>query len=294
MLTPDNVTTLPVTPRRSTGVSQALRALREEIECRHGKWDITGSDGGSALYRLTVASDRATRERAYRLAHRVYERCGYAASGSGLCVCEYDLKPATLTLLIEDMDGRDIGTVSLVFDSAADLPCDEIYRGELDGLRARGCKLVEVTRLVMDEAHAHSRLLLIRMFNCIQIFAHRVRHATDFVIEVNPTHVNYYRRLLKFDVLGEERPCPRVKGAPAVLLRLNLAFAQNEIERFRGAENRASERSLYPYAYGASDEREAADFMARGCRPMNLEDARYFNLVPCEKVAAGALAAAGR
>ena len=50
----------------------------------------------------------------------------------------------------------------------------------------------------------------------------RVIHAlTDVVIEVNPRHVRFYRRVFGFVVAGAGRLCTRV-GAPSVLMQLDL------------------------------------------------------------------------
>ena len=55
----------------------------------------------------------------------------------------------------------------------------------------------------------------------------RVMHGlTDVLIEVNPRHVPFYRRVFGFVQAGVEKVCPRV-GAPSVLMRLDLdQFAQ--------------------------------------------------------------------
>jgi len=184
-------------------------------------WDFTDERGDS--FRIHVACSRAQRERAYRLAHRVYQTRGYVpADDNGMIVSPFDDDPTTFTLLVEDAQGRAAATITLAFDSAAGLPCDEIYGAELDGLRADGRRLSEVMRLAIDEAHAHSRALLVNMFILCSVFARRVRKSSDFVIEVNPRHVAFYRRMLAFEPAGPERLCPRVQDAPAVLLRLDL------------------------------------------------------------------------
>ena len=54
----------------------------------------------------------------------------------------------------------------------------------------------EVTDRVID---------LVQLFNLIYIYAGQVKRRNDFVIEVNPRHVAFYQRLLKFDQLGPER-----------------------------------------------------------------------------------------
>ena len=137
---------------------------------------------------------------------------------------------------------------------------------------------MEVTRLAIAPEHTHSKLLLVRLFNFIYIFARKVKGYDDFVIEVNPRHVAYYRRLLGFEVAGSERPCPRVQGAPAVLLRLDLAYPETEVRRIGGAGHGAGERTLYPYFYTWLEEGAVAEFLARQHRPMSAEEQRYFGL----------------
>jgi hypothetical protein len=86
------------------------------------------------------------------------------------------------------------------------------------------------------------------------IIAHRLNGFHNLVIEVNPRHVMYYRRLLGFQILGPERLNRRV-NAPAVLLSLELAHAYEQIARFGGRpELAATERSLYPYFFSPAEE----------------------------------------
>jgi hypothetical protein len=74
------------------------------------------------------------------------------------------------------------------------------------------------------------------------------------LIEVNPRHEGFYRRMLGFELFGAMRGDPRI-GAPAVLLRLNLEHAQSEIARLGGNPDLASvTRSLYPYAFASREE----------------------------------------
>lgn len=268
-------------PRTHSAVSGAWQAIRADLDAT-GTIQLDIEDAAaSGAYRLRIACDRETRERAYRLAHRVYARHGYVSPDeNGMCLSRYDLEPHTLTLLVEDAHGNDVATVSLVFDSPAGLPCDEIYKPELNALRGQHHRLVEVTRLAMEGEHARSKLLLLRIFNFIYIFARRVRGYSDFVIEVNPHHVGYYRRLLAFQEIGPERACPRVHGAPAVLLRLNLVQAESQIDCLRhSAIQPNASRVLYSFVYNAEDESALAEFLARQHRPMTAEEAIYFKLV---------------
>ena len=301
MITSDDRELLGMPPeqtavRRSSSVSQALRAIRDDVDLGMAAWELTGlgADESLAGTRLLVACDRATRQRAYALAHRVYQSCGYLPpeAKNGWAVSTHDAYPQTVTLLVEDAQGHEVATISLVFDSPAGLPCDEIYAGELSLLRAQGRLLVEVTRLAIAEEFSHSKTLLVRLFNFIYIFARRVRGFDDFVIEVNPRHVNYYRRLLRFEIAGPERPCPRVLDAPAVLLRLDLSVGDREVLRVAGKGAAAQERTLYPYFYTWLEEGAVAEFLARHQKPMTAEDARYFGLEQAPAISSAILTGA--
>jgi hypothetical protein len=248
--------------RRSSAVSLVLRAIDREIISIQSHWPLTPSFNAMEG-KVLVATTDEMRHRAWRLAYRVYSECGYVKPDpDGMIRTPYDSNENTFTLLVEDNTGKAIATVTLVFDSEMQLPCDEIFGTELTGLRAQGRKLVEVTRLAIDEAHCGSKQLLVVLFNFIFLFARRIRGFDDFVIEVNPRHVNYYRRLLMFEVAGEERPCPRVNGAPAVLLRIDLHWGEEEVRRGGGCRELAGERTLYPYFYPWKEDVEVSRFLA--------------------------------
>ena len=120
--------------------------------------------------------------------------------------------------------------------------------------------------------------MLVALINWIYIYARRLRRRDDFVIEVNPRHVNYYRRLMGFETIGEPRPCPRVQGAPAVLLRLDLAHPEREVLRVGGQGAAAGERSLYPYFLTGDAEQAVENQLRRRQHPMSDAEARYFGL----------------
>jgi hypothetical protein len=234
------------------------------VERDASKWRFCDARG--TRFRIFVARDRDALARAQRLVHRMYVRRGYASGDPP----ERDRTPLpygrkTLTLLAEDGVGRAAGTVSLVFDGPAGLPSDEIYGAELDDLRLRGRRLVEVTRLAIHDRHGKSKGLLVQLFNFISIYTRRVSQDTDFVVSVNPRHTAFYRRLLSFEAAGPERPCPRVQNAPALLLRLDLAIAYPEN---RARYSRDFSRTLYPHFSSLEEEKVVVGFfrkaLARG------------------------------
>ncbi len=262
--------------RRSSAVSQALRAVvQADLQAIPLPQTQT-----PAPFKIRVASTLGLRRRAYALAHRVYQRAGYVSDdGLNLCVAPYDAQPHTLTLLAQDPSGNDWATLSLVFDSECGLPCDEIYSGEVQSLRDSGCRIAEVTRLAIDESCTASREVLLQLFNQCYIFARDVRGCSDLVVEVNPRHEGYYQRMLRFTRVGPERPCARVQGAPALLLRLNLPEIQSILKKSDSTHGRDMEgRRIHRYPYSKSEERAVAEALFKCHRPMSREEICYFGL----------------
>src|SRR6185503_13907745 len=114
------------------------------------------------------------------------------------------------------------------------------------------------------------------LFNFISVFACYKGGATDVVIEVNPRHVAYYQKLLLFEVCGPEKPCPRVNGAPAVLLRLDLDMQAEEVACVGGTAGQARGphgRTLYSHFHSLEYEAAMATFLSRKHRPMSREEA---------------------
>ncbi len=146
-----------------------------------------------------------------------------------------------------------VGTVSVGLDAGAGLFVDELYPDEASALRRDGRRLCEFTKLAIDN-DVRSTPLLAALFHLAFIYARRMYYCTDLLIEVNPRHVSFYRRMLGFQQLGLQRVNPRV-AAPAVLLGLCLAHAETQIASYGGHPHLyTSVRSLYPYAFSPHEE----------------------------------------
>lgn len=263
---------------RPSAVSQVLRAWQEDPAVRQPLWQMQTEASTAGGVHVHVANERSMRERAYRLAHEIYRNRGYVQDEQvAWCVAPYDAQTDVLTLLARHKDETDVGTVTLVPDSATSLPCDEIYRPETEALRAQGCRLAEVTRLAISDHCPSAKDVLLTLFNLAYLYARRINTCTDLVIEVNPRHVAYYQKLLLFEQAGPERPCPRVQGAPAVLLRLNLAAIEATVKATGATNGRdVMGRRLHRYPFSELEETRILRELLRQQRPMSSADARYF------------------
>lgn len=198
------------------------------------------------LFKVRLTNTEARRESASYLIQRRYAWRGYSVGENA------DLAPSRITIAAHDTDGI-VGTVTVGLDSGDGLFIDGLYAEEANRLRADGRRIAEFTKLAVDN-NSHSKPLLAALFHIAYICARRIHDCTDLLIEVNPRHAAFYRRMLGFEPFGEMRGDPRV-GAPALLLRMCLERGQKEIERLGGKiELAAVRRSLYPYFFAPNEE----------------------------------------
>lgn len=193
--------------------------------------------------RLAITDDR--RKSASLLIQKMYNWRGYEAKA-----LNHDPNKITLVAYQED---RVVGTLTLGMDSPEGMVVDQLYKQEADQLRAVGKMPCDITRLAVDQ-DIKSKSVLAALFHLSFIYGHSIHGATDFLIEVNPRHVLFYQRMLGFQQFGGEKICPRV-NAPAVLLKLDLAYADSQIIQYGGMGAAAiGVKTIYPYFFTRNDE----------------------------------------
>jgi len=197
------------------------------------------------VFHIRMANTAGRREAASLLIRKMYGWRGYAVDGAT------GQEANKITLYVET-GGVMVGTMSLCLDSPSKLPADENFPCELNVLREQGRRLCEPSRLAIDKGV--TKRVFASLIHISYIYAHNIHGFTDYIIEVNPRHVMFYKRMLGFDDFGAERDCSRV-GAPAVLLRLPLSVMGAQIRRWGGLmEQHGEERSFYPYFFPSWDE----------------------------------------
>ena len=196
-------------------------------------------------FKIRVARHAGGRRNAEVLVDRRYATRGYQTT-------PMRVDPRLSTFIAYD-EGLLVGTVSVRLDSAKGLSADELYRDELDALRRKGARLCEFTRLAVDRTVA-SKPVLAGLFHVAYLYASVIREFTHAVIEVNPRHVEFYRKALGFEPIGEERMNKRVK-APAVLLCVPFATIAAGLQRHAGKHGQSgATRSLFPYGFPPAEE----------------------------------------
>lgn len=197
-------------------------------------------------FKIRLADTDEGRNSANMLVERMYSWRGYATS-------HQTLESPNLLTLIAAENHSTIGTISISFDSPAGILADETYKDEINIFRSRGSRICEFTKLAFDPA-VHSKQVLASVFHVAFIYAWHIRNCTDLFVEVNPRHRRFYERMLGFKRHGQTKNNPRV-NAPSVLLRLDLGYAEHQIQKFGGSNNPpGSEKSLYPYFFSHREE----------------------------------------
>ena len=206
-------------------------------------------------FKVRMANSSGRREEASLLIKKKYSWRGYSIDPT------LEHEPNRITL-VADTDGKTVGTMTLCFDSEIGLPADENFHDKLEELRAQKRRLCEPSRLAIEEDVP--KRVFASMIHVSYIYAHNIHGFTDYVIEVNPRHTMFYKRMLGFHDFGEERICTRV-NAPAVLLRLELEHMTEQIKKFGGMmEQHGKEKSFYPYFFPIWDEPGITDRLATG------------------------------
>lgn len=207
-------------------------------------------------FKIRLASSDTRRHSASMLIEKRYSSRGYQTRA-----LEHD--PNRITVLVF-LGEKIVGTTTLGLDSSSGLMADSIYKDEINILREQGASVCELTKLAIDDEYVDAKHIVAVLFHLCKIYGQNIHKATDFVIEINPRHAAFYKKLLGFEQVGSERLCPRV-NAPAVLLRLPLKYADEQIALYGGKQKAATGvRSLYPYCFSKEDELGIAGRLVRG------------------------------
>jgi hypothetical protein len=213
-------------------------------------------EAGDRLFQIRTADSQGHRSSASILINRMYATRGYFSSPLST-----QQLPSRITL-IASAAGLTIGTITIGFDSPVGLNADDPFINETTLLREAGRNLCEFTKLAIDSL-VRSKRVLACLFHIAYIYAHRMMHFDNLLIEVNPRHRRYYERMLGFEVKGVQRINPRV-NAPAVLLCLNFDHARAQIALFGGRPEMGDDlRSLYPYFFSSAEEASIIDRLLR-------------------------------
>lgn len=258
----------------SSGVSLAIAKTMTSYENNKPLVEKTSK----SEFTIKIANTLEEREAVYQLGYQIYLEKGYIKENPNEWMIQnYDFDSETVILIVQDQNKKIAGSVTIVFDGYSKLPATSIYSEEICNLRKSDNRMAELSRLVINHEYRNSKEILILLFNYLAIYIHHVRKYNSFVVQVNPRHKNYYKTLLNFEEIGQEKPCPHVQSAPAILLYLATSKYQSEVIRCAGAkELHVKERSLYPHFLTAEQEKLVAYYLEKQNKAMSILEKNYF------------------
>jgi hypothetical protein len=111
----------------------------------------------------------------------------------------------------------------------------------------------EFTQLAVDRGTA-SKSVLAGPFHSAYLYASKICGYTHALIEVNPRHVVFYGKELKFEPIGSERMNTRV-NAPSVLLCVAFETMAAELAKYAGRiPPPGAKRTLFHYGFPPEEE----------------------------------------
>ena len=246
-----NVDSIAGVPRHP---NHAVRSML--LDRRVPTRDPNGEDN-RCLLTIRVADSHGHRSSAHILVNRMYQARGYSVTPLP------ETPNANRITLIAIDDDVTIGTITVGFDGPDGLLVEELFADEVEQLRSEGAVLCEFIKLAIDGV-VKSKKVLASLMHAAFICAREIEGCTKVVIEVNPRHVRFYQAMLGFSVLVSERHNRRV-NAPAVLMSLDLAFADGKIDSFHsaGSARSGAERSLYRHSFSRQETAAVVDRMRR-------------------------------
>lgn len=178
-------------------------------------------------YRIAHASEEKRQSRA--LIKSQYLESGYLSAGKALDEKMARHEEHTTTFVVWHEETV-LATLSLIIDSSAGLPMDELYKKELDILRHRKKRLAEVTQLAAAEqtitqlfphlSRKQRLTFVLPLFRFVLHFA-LWKELDALCIAINPKHALLYDTL-GFENIGELRYYGSFNQAPALAKVLDL------------------------------------------------------------------------
>lgn len=192
---------------------------------------LFGEDTKGATIRRACTADDLLR--AYRLVHSVFLGTGYLKpEPAGLRLRIFETTSETATFIAEK-EGEVVGVLSVVGDSKdVGLPSDAAFKPELDGLRAGGLRLCELTNQAVGEAYRKSAVSTELMRCAVAHMLHAGFH--EAVATVSPSHQGFYE-MMGFRQTGSERSYSLKLHDPVIALRMDLGLFRRSPDGLQGA-----------------------------------------------------------
>jgi hypothetical protein len=243
-------------------MNRSFRSASRRSFNRFARWAVGSLPAGwrFALYRalvecdpspdprleLKIADTQEELEACFALLHDAYVAAGFMKPHpSGLRVTIYHALPTTTTLCAK-VDGRVVGTLSLIRDGVFGFPLQSAF--DLAEVRAKTGRIAEISALaVHPDFRQTGGWILFPLMKFMYEYCTKYFDTRHLVIAVNPNKIDLYESLLFFTRL-QAAVVDRydfANGAPAVGAALDLREAVGTFRRVYAG--RSPRRNLHRY-----------------------------------------------
>jgi GNAT superfamily N-acetyltransferase len=195
---------------------------------------------------LKIADTQEELEACFRLLHDAYVESGFMKPDpSGMRVTLFHALPTTTTLCAK-WDGKVVGTISLIRESAFGFPLQKIF--DLSAVRQNLGNLAEVSALAVHrDFRKTGGAILFPLMKFMYEYAVKYFDTRHLLIAVNPNRIEMYESLLFFQRLTANvvESYDFANGAPAVGASLDLHYAPGVMAQAYGKKK--PRKNLYTY-----------------------------------------------
>lgn len=185
------------------------------------------------------------------IAHDQYVNVGYMKKEvSGIRkVKQHDSNETVVFSIINTLKKDIIGTVTLFSSSFNNnLPSDDGFSKQLNSLRNKRRKIVEVGCLAIKQEYKKEHKHLLYLINKTLIL-YSINHlkANDLIITTHPKNEDVYKAILLFKKIGYLRKFLYAENNPAVLLRMDLNTLRERL--YNSYKNYKKERNVFEFIF---------------------------------------------
>jgi len=166
-----------------------------------------------------------------------------------------------------------VGTLSLYVDSNLGLPMEDVHPLEVDQMRRRFPRLVEIGSLAIDDKVRSSRLIVV-LFNAIYRWCRRCDYDAA-VVCVHPSSNRVYRSLLRFEVLGPLGFHSQFKNAPSLPLGVDFRTAADSFRK--RYNNDAARMEFFSFFTDEHFEIRIPEYWTADTMQWTMEEVAYLN-----------------
>lgn len=194
----------------------ALPYLPRSLRHKAIRHFIRIDEAGVSDVTFKLAETKEELEAAFRLLHDAYVDEGYMdPHPSGMRVTPYHALPTTTTL-IAVLDGKVVGTVSVIADGGFGFPMEKLF--DTKAFRDKGMRIAEVSSLAVDKGMRTRGKLVFPLFRYTYQYLIKYLGVDVMIICIHPNKADHFEALMHFERIDHSDPKAYdfVNGNPAL------------------------------------------------------------------------------